>query len=260
MPEIFFSTMDEVPEGLKEIAKTVDGKVSVNVVPKIKLDEFREKNIELSKEKETLEATNKSLLTVVGEDADLEAFATELTELREIKQKVDDGKLKGDDTIAKEVENRIKAVKNDYENQLKEVATKAKNFETEAKEYASKFKRSIVDREVTNAVLAEESGANPQALSDILTRAYSTFQVGEDGKLVAKDGEATIYGSDGATPQTPSEWLQGLKEKAPYFFKSSTGGGGGGSTDTKLPGGMKQADFDKLPASERLRLAREQNK
>lgn len=257
MPDMIFDALDKVPEGLREHAKEQDGKVIVKVVPQAKLEEFRNTNITLAQERDALKAQFEPLRGLIGED--VKAFETELTELRTTAQKVKDGSLKGTDAIQAEVAQRVAQMKGDYERQLTEKANEATAWKNKAAEADQKFRRSLVDRAVTDAVLNEKSGAEPRALPDILSRAYAVFRVEDDGKLVAKDGEAVIYGSDGATPMSPAEWLGKLREQAPYFFKNSNGGGASGSQGTKDYGGMSKADFQKLPASERLRIAREKN-
>lgn len=253
MPDITFDTLDQVPEEFREAAKQEGGKIVVNVVLKSKLDEFRDNNIKVSTERDQIAAKVKALEEVVGEDAD--AFATELVELRDIAQKVKDGKLKGDDTIAKEVENRIATMKGQYEEQLKATGKETSAWKDKALAAEGKFKRSQVGAAVTNAVVAAESGVEAKALPDILERAYKVFQVQDDGSLIAKDGEVTIYGGDGSTPLTVGEWIGKLKESAPYFFKSSQGGGAGGAGAGSRPGNMSEADFQKLSPQQRLEAA-----
>ncbi|MBB5277768.1 hypothetical protein HNR26_003857 [Rhizobium rosettiformans] len=256
MPEVTFDTIDAIPEGLREGAKQVDGKVVVNVVLKAKLDEFRDNNTTLSQERDTLKASVASLSKLVGEDP--EAFQAELEQLRTTSQQVKDGKLKGTDQIEAEVTNRVSSMKTDFERRLQEASRETVTWKEKASAADQKFRRSLIDRAVTNAVLAEASGAQPQALPDILSRSYGVFTVDDNGSLVAKDGEATIYGADGATPMTPAEWLDKLKEQAPYFFKTSNGGGAGGTNANGIPGGMSTEDFNKLSGAQQLALARKQ--
>jgi hypothetical protein len=70
------------------------------------------------------------------------------------------------------------------------------------------------------------------------------------------DGEAIIYGADGATPMTPDEWLAKLRDSAPYFCKNSNGGGATGNQGNKMFGGMSKEDFNKLSGAQKLALAR----
>lgn len=253
MPKIIFETLDQVPEWLRGDAKEVNGKVEADVVQSAKVNEFRDNNIKLSTERDSLVKEKELFTSLIGED--VEAFKTEIEALRKTKQEVDDGKLKGSDTIAKEVEARVLNLKGDYEKQIQAANKETVAYKEKAASLETRLKNTHIDRAITSAVLDEDSGVDPRALPDILERARKVYTVEGDDKLVAKDGEAVIYGSDGATPLPPSEWLDKLKEQAPYFFKTSQGGGATGS-DGKLPAGLTQEQYDKLSGAEKLALSR----
>jgi hypothetical protein len=254
MPELTFDALDTIPEGLREVAVQKDGKFVVDVVPGKKLAEFRDNNINLAKERDTLKARWEAVAPLVGED--LDGFKTSYEALKAVDQQVKDGKLTARGDIETEVTRRVDAMKANYENRLQAEGAARAAAEAKAAEADGRFRKSIVDRYVTDAVLNEKSGAIATALPDIIERASKVFKVGDDGKLIAKEGDAVIYGADGATPMTPLEWLGKLKEQAPYFFKGSNGGGAAGGQTTNAPGGLSQGDFLKLPAAERLKLAR----
>jgi len=255
MPDISFDSLDAVPEGLKEVAKdNGSGKFVVNVVPAAKLDEFRNNNIAVSKERDTLKSFKDLWAPIIGEDPD--AFKADVERLRTVDQEVKDGKLKGSKDIEAEVNRRVETMKTGYETRLQAAEQARVAAEATAKDADTRFKRSIVDRAITDAVLNEKSGAEPRALPDIIERAAKVFAVGDDGKLTPKEGEAIIYGADGATPMTPNEWLGKLKESAPYFFKASGGGNAGGGNTSKIPGGLTKEAYDKLPPDKKLELAR----
>lgn len=255
MPEIVFDTQDAIPEGLRETATQKDGKFVINVVAASKLDEFRNNNVALAKERDTLKGVVETLKPVIGDDPN--AFLTTFNEMKGTVQQVQDGKLKGTDAIEAEVNNRVSAMKTGFENQQRDLAQRLAAAEQKAADTDLKWRRGQVERAVTEAVVNENSGALPSALTDILSRAYGVFHVGDDGKLVAKDGDAVIYGSDGATPMTPIEWMAKLREQAPYFFKSSNGGGAanGGGTNNGM-GGLSKEEFAKLSPQAKLNLAR----
>lgn len=254
MPDVKFKSLDEVPEGLREHAKQVDGAFVINVVPKVKLDEFRETNISLAQERDALKTRVQGLAEIVGEDP--EKFKTELEALRHTDQLVKDGKLKGSDAVENAVQERLENVKTSYEQQLAEMGQKLEAANQRGNDFESKFKRSQIDREITNAVLAKDSGVNPQALPDILARAYGVYQVKDDGTLVAMKGDAVIYGSDGATPMSPKEWLTKLLAEAPYLGLSSNGGGAFGDRGDTV-GGMSKEEFNKLDPATRIAKYRE---
>lgn len=252
MPIINFDSIEAVPEGLKEYAKEGDdGKFAVNVVSSNKLDEFRNKNIDLSK---TLEAQAPILARVkdiAGED--FETFENELKELRTISQRVADGELKTDDQIENAVQERLKTLKDGYEDNNRALHRQVAERENQVATLTERLNRTRIDKEVTAVVIGPESGVRTEALPDVLERAYRLFKVEEDG-LVAKKGESTIYGADGTSSMTVAEWLVKLRDEAPHYFKGNGGGGAAGGKEEKI-GGMTAKQIAGLTAQQRLELA-----
>jgi len=249
MPTITFKTRDEIPEGLKGTETEANGVFTVKVVSQAKLDEFRDNNLAIARERDELK--NKvAAYASLGDDP--AKVASEYAALKAIDQQVKDGKLKGTDAIEQTVNQRLQSAREEYERKIREAADRAAAAESKALEADTKLKRSIIDRAVTQAVLDKDSGLNPAALPDILTRAYATYVVGEGDKLVAKNGDVVIYGSDGISPMQPKEWLGKLVQEAPHFAKPSAGGGATGGEAGKQFGGLSQEAFNKLPPAERI--------
>lgn len=255
MPKITLTDRSLIPDGLD--VEEIDGTFVVDVVNKSKLDEFRNTNIEVTKDRDTLKSFRDTVAGIVGDD--LEAFKTSYAELSTISQQVKDGKLKGTDQITTEVENRTKSMREDYERQLQAKANEAKTATETGKTWETKYKRTLIDQAVTRAAINPEAGVEPTALPDIMSRAYAVFVVEDSGNVVPKDGAAVIYGSDGATPMTPDEWVAGLKKQAPHFFKRSAGGGSEGGAAKGL-GGMSAEDIAKLSPRQKMELARKNAK
>jgi hypothetical protein len=222
MPEIKFKTKDEIPEEFRAEAKEADGAFTVNVVLNTKLAEFRDRNIAVMQERDGLKAKVTTFETLIG--ADPEKFKAELEALRAVDQQVKDGKLTSSKAIDEEVSRRLNEGKTGYETQIKTLASERDNERRSRETVEQKYKRSIIDREVTNAALSGEAGINPAALPDILTRAHGIFQVGDNDALVAKKGDTILYGSDGVNPLSPKEWLKKLVLEAPHFTKLSSAG------------------------------------
>jgi hypothetical protein len=233
MPKITYESMDSVPAEFKDIAKAEDGKVTIDVSPTAKLNEFRERNVALSAERDKAVNFTAKLQTELGFDPEkLDEFLTGFTGLKEVAQQVEDGKLVKDTSLKEALEARTAEMRTAHENAMREAATREQNLKSQNADLTNKFNRSIVDREIMMAASDPKSGVRPDAMKAVLTEAYDTFKVDENGKLVPKDHEGNVrYGADGATPMSIGEWMKGdLLKNAPYVFKSSEGGGaqGGG--------------------------------
>lgn len=250
MPALTFATKDEIPEGLREFATEADGKFTVKVAPEAKLNEFRDKNITLSQQIEQAGPLLARVKEIAGDD--LDAFANQFEELKGIAQRVNDGELKTTEDIEKAVAERVAAVKDGYEANQKSERELRLKAENDAKNFRSALDRTEIRHAITAAVIAPTSGVRPEALGDILERAYKLFHW-ENGKPIPKNGESTIYGADGAEPMTPNEWIVKLRDEAPYFFAGNGGGGANGGKDTKH--GMSAADVAKLTPQQKLALA-----
>jgi hypothetical protein len=256
MPDIIFKTRDEIPEGLRDEVKEEGGVFKVSVVSTKKLNEFRDTNITVSKERDTLRERLNRVQPIIGDDPD--AFAAQYAEMQSVLQQVKDGKLKTTPEIEKAVTERVASMKAELDGQITGLSTKLNAELAEKKSIQAKYDASVRHGQVTQAVIAGDSNINPSALPDILRRADEVFVVQPDGTLVPKKGDSVIYGSDGATPMTVKEWLTKLVQEAPYLGKSSTGGGAGGGTGNTF-GGYSQEEFQKLPPAKRLALERAKN-
>lgn len=251
MPQIIFTDKSAIPDGLE--VSEVEGKFVVNVVDKAKLDEFRENNVIIAKERDALKAFKDTVSPIVGDD--LAEFSKTYDTLRGVNQQVADGKLKASGDVDAEVEKRTKAMREDYERQLLAKATEARSASDRAVTSETKFKRTLIDQAITKAAINPDNGVESSALIDLMTRAYNVFKVKDDGNVVPMDGEAVIYGNDGATPMTPDEWLGSLKKQAPHFFKRSAGGGAEGGSNKGF-GGMTQEEIAKLSPEQKMAMAR----
>ena len=197
------------------------------LVPKDRVDEFRNNNIDLKKQLDDLKKTYEGI--------DVEQVKELLKKEIQLKEKklIDSGKV--DELL----EERTKSMKTEYEKKIKELSDKVASSDTQ-------LERLVID----NAIQSEavKSGVRDTAMEDVLLRGRARFKL-QDGKAVPLNGEGkTIYGKDGSTPESMTEWVSGLSTSTPHLFKPSTGGGtngnnGNGSNGAKT---MKRADFDAL--------------
>jgi hypothetical protein len=251
MPEFLFDVLEQVPEELHtEAKKRDDGKYVLNLVPKTKVDEFREKNIDLAKANETAAAQLAKLSKVVGEDPD--KFVSELQELRKTKQRVDDGTLSESGKIEEVLAERTKKMRETHEEELRRLASEGSTWKNQYETVTDQLKGVQIDNFIRSAIHDPKSGARAEAESHILLEARKVFKI--DGeKIIPKNGDSTIYGSDGATPMSPVEWMKTLQKQMPYLFKESNGGGANGGNMSGY--GMTKEELNKLSPMQRLELA-----
>lgn len=256
MPELIYDAQDQVPEAIKTIAVEKDGKWVANVVPKTELDDFRNRNIAISKERDNLTGVIGRLTTDIGFDSEkIDDFVTQYKEFQDTHKQVEDGKLIKDTSLAAAVESKTGEMKRTYEGQINGLTAENKTIKSENEGLKVNLDRSLIDRHVMQAVSNPKSGALPEATTHILREAYNIFGV-EEGKLVPKDeSNNVIYGSDGATPMQPLEWLSKLAETSPFFFKQAQGGGAGGGSGQTGP--LTPAQIANMSPEEKMNYGRE---
>ena len=214
------NTVDEAYRGLYE--KNDDGKYSLQVesaVHKDKLDEFRNKNIELMKSAEKFKGVD----------------PVKYTELLDLQRKVDESKLVGSDKVDEAVAQRVKTLEADYKVKIDDLTGKYTSAQ-------NALEKTMLSSELhTKAIKA---GAYESALDDIESRARQVYKLVE-GQIVPLDSAGQVlYGRNGSDPMPMAEWLKGLAALAPHLFKGSEGGGSrnngkGGADRSKMSAAQK---------------------
>ncbi len=232
--------IDEVPEILRPFyAEADDNKFRLQadgLVPKDRLNEFRNTNTELMK---SLTQAEEALTTyrTLGEDP--AKLAEELRELRDLKRRMADKELVDAKGFDEALNKRTAEMKASSDNQIRTLETELKRVTQERDDAVIRHQRSVIDREITDAALA--AGVRPTAIPDVLSRAERAGWILTDkNRVVLRDDEGGtqfVIGADGASPLTPKEWLNGaVRDTAPHFFDMPTGGGALGSNGSS---GMK---------------------
>jgi len=201
------------------------------LVPKAKLTEFRDNNIQLKQVNETQAASIDELTGKLK-------IASEGSSEEKVNQLVESALGK-----------RTKSMKDDMQKTIDDLTSGKSKAESSL---SSLLVNDAVNREAIAA------GVRDTALMDVLTRANKVFKV-VDGKATPFDGDDIIYGKDGTTPLTVKDWLAGQAASAPHLFKESKGGGanndskGGGAT----PKQISRSDFDAKNPTERMAFVKE---
>ncbi len=189
------------------------------VVEKSRLDEFRTNNLSLKNQ--LAELTSKF------DGIDPDAVKTLLAE----KTRLEEQKLIKDGEVEKLVESRTKKILGDAEK-------RAQSAEQRAASLSARLLENEIERDVIEA--GTKLGLRASAIPDLKSRARNTFKIsGNTITAVESDGQTPVFGRDGVTPLTFSEWVARQVVEAPHLFESSAGGGavghGSGGVANKTP-------------------------
>jgi hypothetical protein len=218
--------LEDVPEASRGLYVARDGKYFLDVdgvVPKERVDEFRNNNIELQRQIDRFKGIDPA----------------KHAELLAIQQEIEEGKLIKEGKVAEVVDLRVKTMKATYDGQLSERDQKLAiaNRQLEV---------LLIDNVVKTAAI--KNGVVPSAVEDVVLRAKTVYTV-VDGVPTPKgpDGQV-IYGKDGKTPMSVEEWLVNLRTGAGHLFQGSTGSGAGGGSNSGVKDFSKLSPVDKINA------------
>lgn len=247
MLKLILESLDGVEENVKGLyRKGQDGKFYLDTEEdantKKRLDEFRENNIKLMKDKEELEKKLK--------DVDPVKYKEMLAKIQAIedKQMIEAGKL---DELVNQKTERMRI---EYDNHIKELTAAIELKDKEILSGHTRLSEVLIDSELTKA-LTKIGGVRAGAMEDLIARGRRMWAL-IDGKPVPKEGDRIIYGKDGKEMLTFDEWAKIQTETAPYFFESSSGSGSHGSQQQQS-GSVSTKKLAELPPAERLKVLHE---
>lgn len=265
MATLTYLTLSEVPEDLREHAKEEGDKYVVKVTSADKITEFRENNVKLSKERDTLVAQVTRYEQVTGvplaevSNGKLDSFAKALESLRETKKRVDDGALVENSSLEEAAAQRVTDVTNNLKTQLAEMARERDTHKEARTKAEDRSYQMMVENSVRLVASDPDVAMLDKAVNLVLPQAFRVFRVEENGKIVPKTPDGTvIYGSDGVTPMSVKEWLLKQRDDNDFLFKGSKGGGASGS-DQKGSGRITNAELAGMNPAQRINYARKHN-
>lgn len=221
-------TLDGVPELHRSFYTEKGGKFTLDVdgvVPKERMDAFRETNVALDQQLRDLTAKFKDI------DPEVARTLIERAAKERDKRLIDSGK------VEELLNERTAAMKADHDKVLKAITDERDRATTQ-------LGAQLIDGAIRDA--AAKARVRPTAIDDVLLRGRAVFHL-KDGKAVPMDGDKMIFGKSGEPMDVP-EFVAGLTERAPHLFEPSTGAGaksalGGGAGGRKT---ITRTQFDAL--------------
>lgn len=225
--------LEEVPEQARGLYVkageefVLDGELE-GYVPAEKVSEFRDGNIELRKQVETLVEAAKQ-----WEGMTREEYQKALEAKRKMEELEEQGLMK-DGKITEVVDRRVAAVREDYTKQVNELKNYNKSLEDKYNKTRQSYNAVRIETETDRLLDKLGLVPKPGAKSDIYRRAREAWEVQDDDTLRGK-GVFNNKGEDASF----DEWGQRLLQDAPFLFDGSSGGGARGGHREKQQAGKK---------------------
>lgn len=231
MIKFIYDNETDIPEALKAYYKKGDdGKFTLQAegaVSRVKLEEFRDKNVQLLKAAEAFK------------DID----PAEFVRLKAIETDLENGKLKGT-AIEKILETRVAEMTKKH---TAELAKMTADLGT-AKGELSRLK--IGEAAVSSAM---KLGLRAEAREDLITRVSNVFRLDEKGEPVAFDGDKPRFGADGMALKI-GDFVESMVKAAPHLFDPSSGSGSQGNQGNNSTGGANPWKKETFSVTEQGRL------
>lgn len=205
--KLFVESLEGLDQHVADLyEKDSNGKFRLDVegaVPREKLDEFRNSNIDLMKKLDGYKGID----------------ATKYQTLLGLEKRLTDKELIEAGKVDEVVQSRIQSMKGEHEG----VVTKLSDDLSIANRQLESL---LIDSAVR--VKALEAGVIPTAVDDVMLRAKTVFKI-VDGKAVPHSEGKPLYGKDGVNSMSVEEWMGSLAKSATHLFGQTSGGGAQGT-------------------------------
>ncbi|MFP8003895.1 hypothetical protein ACLHTJ_04385 [Pseudomonas aeruginosa] len=203
-----YAALLQAPEAQEYLNSFLSTKISEAVEKETA--SLKKSKSEILDEKKKLESQLKGLATTAEDQADLDALKA--------------GKLQLQDLLDK----RVAAANQDWQARLQGVEGEKSELQKSLESERSKLKQFQLKTLIGQEALKNEF-FQPTALDDLLFVAANDWSLTDDGSLVSRDQSGNIrIGKDGKL-LTPAEWIQGLTQTKPHYFKLQAGSGSKGN-------------------------------
>jgi hypothetical protein len=210
MLKAVYDTLEEVPEAFRENYEKQDGKYVLQVdgmVPKAKVDEFRQTNIDLRQELDEVKDKYKGV--------DVEEIDTLRDRVNELEQK----RSTKEKDFEKELDAKVKAATEPLAKEKDAALKRAESLESDL----AKVK---IDNALREA--GTQLGIRATAMEDLISRGQKLFRM-EEGKVIPYDENGDkVYSQTTGELLSPSQFVERLTEQAPHLFEPNKGTGTSG--------------------------------
>ena len=223
-----FEGDDDKPEGDVEIPKELQTQVQ-KLIDKA-TEGLKSTNKALKDEKKAALDAQKAMLDQFASLGGAEGVKKLLDQHAKLRE-TEEGKLLTDGKHQEWLDLKTTALRKDHENQMKALADQLAGKDTTVSTLTSKLHRKTLSVEVSSARAAAKTLDYPGVQEDILNAAEKvfTYDVDRDAMVIKDEDEGVVFGKDGKTPKSVTEWLLEQQESRRHWWGESVGGGARGS-------------------------------
>ncbi len=245
MLKFTYESQDDIPTGFEALYAEVNGKWILQtskiegISSNAKLKEFRDNNL-------TLTDANADLKTrlAVFDDVDIDDHNALVAR----RQELEDGELIKNKDIEGLVTERTKRMSEDHAKEKKrfEIAIEAEKTKN------GELTTNLASVKIDNALSSEASkldGLNPAMQDIVVMLGKKMFKMNDKNEPEAKENGEVVYGKDGLTPITITEWVGGIPDNRPELMLESDGMESNGGSK-KVSG--KNSDLSKARGRQKL--------
>ena len=217
-----YDSQIEIPAGIQEHYAEKEGRWLLQTDPAV--DQAVEVKNALNQERALRRDTEKQLveLKTKFEGVDPEDYR----KLQDRVKGLDDAEVYDKQGIEVLIARRTESMKNDHERHVGMLKRENDQLKTTAADLDRRWRQDRIKTALLDAVT--HSGVHEKAVDDAVHRGLAVFtDLDEQGNVIARKGDDTVYSKDGVNPLNPSEWISTLKAsgQASHLWPPSSGGG-----------------------------------
>jgi hypothetical protein len=220
------SSLDEIEEGLRGLYEEADDGTFVLALDDVDSHPgVRGLKTAYEKEQERRKKAGDELAALREQIGDLDPETARAAQAKLLE--MEDKKLLDEGKVEELLKQRTERMAKDHEARVKALNAKLEELSGRESELTGRLQKVLVEGAIREA--ATKHGVRPTAVTDVLMRGNSLFQLdGEDPLPRDAKGEI-VRGKNGVDPMTIDEWFGSLQADAPHLFEASNGSGAAGS-------------------------------
>lgn len=123
------------------------------------------------------------------------------------------------------MDKRVNAANATWQERLQAEQAEKEELRKEIGAEKVRLKQFQIKQLIGNEALKNEF-FQPTAIDDLINLASGSWELADSGELVSRDQHGNVAMSKSGRALTPKEWIEGLSQSRPHYFKPMPGSGG----------------------------------